>query len=138
MTISGCKIILFDGPSLITILRDDLPDIAFPDHWDLPGGGIDAGETPKQALLREVREELGLDIAGLPIVWQARYSTIAGGASYFYAAPIPRGMIEQIQFGDEGQRWDMMPIATFCTHPRAVPHFKTRVSDFSNSGARTG
>lgn len=29
-------------------------------HWDLPKGKIDAGETPEEAALREVREETGL------------------------------------------------------------------------------
>ena len=29
-------------------------------HWDLPKGGIDAGESPRQAALRETREETGL------------------------------------------------------------------------------
>jgi 8-oxo-dGTP pyrophosphatase MutT (NUDIX family) len=33
-----------------------------PGRWTLPGGGIDHGEDPKQALVREVYEETGLHI----------------------------------------------------------------------------
>lgn len=34
------------------------------DKWDLPGGGIDPDETPSEAVKREVKEEVGLDIVG--------------------------------------------------------------------------
>jgi len=37
-------------------LRSDMKDV-----WQFPQGGIDEGESPKEALLRELKEEIGTD-----------------------------------------------------------------------------
>ena len=34
----------------------------YPNVWDVPGGHIDHGESPIDALVRELREELGIEI----------------------------------------------------------------------------
>ena len=31
-----------------------------PGYWEFPGGGVEPGELPKQAVIREVQEELGV------------------------------------------------------------------------------
>lgn len=43
---------------LIIQLRDDKPGLLFPGHWATLGGAIEAGETPDQAMQRELAEEI--------------------------------------------------------------------------------
>jgi 8-oxo-dGTP diphosphatase len=51
-----------DKGEFLLALRDNKSWIPFPGHWDLIGGHVEEGETPEEALVREVKEELDIDI----------------------------------------------------------------------------
>jgi ADP-ribose pyrophosphatase YjhB (NUDIX family) len=53
----GVHSVIFDNQRQVLLVhRRDM------DLWDLPGGGMEAGETPSEAASREVKEETGLDV----------------------------------------------------------------------------
>ena len=43
-------------------LRDNIPTIIHPGYWALFGGHLEAGETPEQALQREIKEEINYTV----------------------------------------------------------------------------
>src|SRR5438093_186670 len=56
-------VLLFDHHDrLLIYLRDDKPKIPFPNHWDFFDSHLEKDETPEQAMIREVKEELGIDL----------------------------------------------------------------------------
>jgi 8-oxo-dGTP diphosphatase len=59
-----CVALIIENPSkeVLLLLRDNKPEIAFPNHWSLVGGHVEEGETAEQAALRELSEEVSLDL----------------------------------------------------------------------------
>ena len=134
---SGAKIALTIAGRIVTYRRDDKPDIPFPGLWDLPGGGREGAETPVQCALREVREEFGIALPGERVCWSRRYPsrTSPGLVAYFLAAPIMEDEVAAIRFGEEGERWAMMPAEDYLRHDRAVPHLQRRLTDYLRAAA---
>jgi 8-oxo-dGTP diphosphatase len=67
-----------DKGEFLLYLRDNKPDIPFPDHWDLIGGHVEEGETPEEALIREVKEELDIDLKDY--TFYKKYECLTGDA----------------------------------------------------------
>jgi nucleoside triphosphatase len=54
--------LIFDHEGRILICKKPTDRGVFPGKWGLPGGGVEPGELIEQALRREVREELGIEL----------------------------------------------------------------------------
>ena len=52
-------VLLFDGDGPVLLVHQDYGQRM----WSLPGGMLDAGEAPHEAAIREVREEVGVNVA---------------------------------------------------------------------------
>lgn len=131
----GCKVALFIGEKLLIILRDDKPDIPWPNHWDFPGGGREGVETPEETLIREVKEEVGLDLLPADLVWRKPYRA-AFDTSYrvfFFVARLPESAQHDIVFGDEGQEWKLISPKEYLTMERTIPSYPDRLQDWYKS-----
>lgn len=62
MTDVVCISLLDSGGALLACRR--APGRKLPGLWELPGGKLEPGESPRAALERELREELSLDLSG--------------------------------------------------------------------------
>jgi 8-oxo-dGTP pyrophosphatase MutT (NUDIX family) len=57
------RVVLRDEGGRILLFRATLASRSAQSWWELPGGGIDPGEGYRDAAVREIREETGLEIA---------------------------------------------------------------------------
>jgi 8-oxo-dGTP diphosphatase len=126
----GAKITILTQGSVLTLLRDDVPTISYPDMWDLPGGGREGDETPLACVLRETREEFGIALAP-DMVRYRRFYRYPGQTGGWHFGAIWDDLTEgMIRFGEEGQMWRFMPVQEFVRHKNAVPFLKDRTRHF--------
>jgi 8-oxo-dGTP diphosphatase len=125
----GAKLALLSRGRVLTLLRDDRPDIAFPNMWDLPGGGREIGETPQECVLRELDEEMGLRLTMQTLTWGRPFEPDLPGQAqaWFFGAQMPDLKPADITFGDEGQMWRLMPVRLFVMNPKTIPHMARRL-----------
>lgn len=115
---AGAQAVIFDdaGRVLLSHRRDC-------DFWNLPGGGVESGEAPWQAAVREVREEVGLKVEVERLV--GLYSWIDHDEIIFvFQCRITGGALGDSDESDDARYFalDALPANTFPEHVARVHH----------------
>jgi len=78
---TATAIIEFPQDTILLIKRDTVP---FKGYWALPGGRAELGETVEQTIIREVKEETGLDVTVVRKIGEYHEQGVQGGVEYDY------------------------------------------------------
>ncbi len=78
-----CAFILKEGKLLMS-LRNDPHRPDYHEHWEFPGGGVEYGESMHENIIREVKEEVGLNIEVVKLLQhiQVERQAFPNGFSY--------------------------------------------------------
>ena len=92
MWTGGARAVVLDDENRILMVRQHHEG---KDVWMVPGGGIEAGENAKQAAVREVKEETGLDISVLRLLWHVEEVSEKRGQRFvnFFLAKLKGGSL---------------------------------------------
>ncbi|MFF5129206.1 (deoxy)nucleoside triphosphate pyrophosphohydrolase [Streptomyces syringium] len=92
---------VFDQGRLLAARRSAPPELA--GRWELPGGKLEPGESARQALVRELREELGVEVEPLARIdgeWPLKPPYVL----HVWTARLLAGEVRPLQDHDE-LRW---------------------------------
>jgi 8-oxo-dGTP diphosphatase len=78
---TATAIIRFPPDKILLIKRTTVP---FKGYWALPGGRVDPGETVEQTIIRELKEETGLDTTIVNKIGEYHEQGIQDGIEYDY------------------------------------------------------
>ncbi len=107
----------------------------YKDYWDIPGGYVEPGESPKAACQREIHEELGLAVSRLELAsidW-APNDKEGDKLLFLFAAPDLYGVeVEELKFPDrELDKAQYIELAELDNY--TVPRLARRLSETANA-----
>jgi len=102
MNKDGSSVLVVNQKEILLLLRDNIPEIPHPNLWSLPGGGIEAGESPYDAAIKELEEEVTYSPENLRLLGKKVYTPDHSVFLYLcFTADHERTLFKHT--GDEGQ-----------------------------------
>ena len=128
-------VIVDDNGNILCALRSE--EMSLARMWEFPGGKIEPGETHQQALVREIREELGCDIEVNNFVaeYLHEYPEVRVHLHTYYAT-----VVAGVPSPQEHARLEWIPVEKLSElnwAPADLPTVHTIIKDFAQSKMST-
>ena len=117
---SGVKGIVSYKGKILLILRDNKPDIPYPNTWEFTGGGKEENETLEEAGIREMYEELGVKPKDFTFLGVEIYSGRQAGR---FISKLNEQEYKTIHLGNESQKYGFFTVEE-CLVMNMVPSLK--------------
>ncbi len=113
------------------------------DYYTLVGGRVKDGELPEQGLVREVKEETGLDVTGARLVFTEDHRAPYNDQLVFLCEIIPREDIAIQEYSEEAalNKHDFsiheplwVPVRAFSLLPFRTPQLQTAITQALSRG----
>jgi ADP-ribose pyrophosphatase YjhB (NUDIX family) len=122
---AGVVFVAPDGD--ILLLRRSPKEENFAGHWSLPGGGVDAGETPPIGAAREAKEEMGVDVDPAKFKIFDQTITPTGKAFHTFAMPTDKKFWPVINDEHTGAGWFPLSELPRPIHPAVEATLKSKL-----------
>lgn len=138
---ASAAILLDDAGRYLLQRRDDIPRIWYPGHWGLFGGAIEPGESALDAMVRELAEEIGIELPAARFELFLRQDFALGWRDdarrerHFFSAVLAPEEIARLTLGEGAEmRWvtgeealGELPLAPYDSFGLFLHHARRRV-----------
>jgi uncharacterized protein (UPF0303 family)/8-oxo-dGTP pyrophosphatase MutT (NUDIX family) len=130
------RVLLFDPLGRVLMFLQYGKDRSVAPRWITPGGGVDPGEDHDQAAIREVREETGYELAGVPAPFaesdfapDQRWHPYDEGHWSWYAIPVPSAFEPSREGWTEEEQADVVEGRWMTADELAADEFEVEPAD---------
>ena len=111
--------VLIDGDGRFLMTSRPVGKV-YADHWEFPGGKLEAGETVAEALRRELNEELGIDI-GQAHPWQVEIVDYPHALVRLHFCKVYEWAGEFEMREGQAMAWEQLPVQVRPVLPGTIP-----------------